>query len=215
MTEPMPAPDIASIPPPERRTGDARERARDRLGEALRDLLDAAVRSTASAEQIDAARGAIEAAAGILSATPPERTPQDNPFHAMSLVGGTAHPAGPQLYVRPAGDGVEGTVRLGPVFEGGPGLAHGGILALMFDHSMGAAVFLAGFAAMTRTLDIAYRAPTPLEAELTVRAWVERVEGRRVHVHGEIAHGETITATASAVFVALTRDNVAAIFDRS
>lgn len=213
MTEPMPIPDIAPIPAPEHRSGDEREQARDHLGASLRGLLDAAVRTTASVAELSEARAAVDAATAALTSAPGRRTPQDNPFHALSLVGGTAHPAGPQLYVQPSGDGVAGTVRLGPAFEGGPGLAHGGILALMFDHSMGAAVFLAGFAAMTRTLDVVYRAPTPLEAELTVAARVERVDGRKVHVSAEIEHQGSVTASATAIFVALTRDNVAAIFD--
>lgn len=213
MTEPMPLPDIAPIPPPESRTGDAREIARDELGAALRELLDAAVRTTADTADLDDARAAVETAIASLTRTPSRRTPQDNPFHALSLVGGTAHPAGPQLYVRPDGTGVSGTVHLGPAFEGGPGLAHGGILALMFDHSMGAAVFLAGYAAMTRTLDVVYRAPTPLEAELHVAARVDRVDGRKVHVSAEIEHDGVVTATATAIFIALTRDNVATIFN--
>lgn len=213
MTDPMPLPDIAPIPEPERRTGDEREQARDGLGASLRVLLDAVIRTSASAAQLNEARSTLDSVTALLTETPGHRTPQDNPFHAFSLVGGTAHPAGPQLYVRPSGDGVAGTVRLGSVFEGGPGLAHGGVIALMFDHSMGAAVFLAGFAAMTRTLDVVYRAPTPLHAELTVTARVERVEGRKVHVTAEIEHDGTITATAGAVFVALTRDNVASIFN--
>src|SRR5581483_3318377 len=208
MTEPLP---IAPFPAPYERRRDARELAQDRLGDSLRRLVDAAVRSSADAEGLDRAREAVEAATALLAAVPARRTPQDTPFHPLSLVGGTAHPVGPQLQLEPDEDGVSGTVRLGPVFEGGPGLSHGGILALMFDHSMGAAVFLAGFAAMTRTLDVVYRAPTPLEAELSVRARVQGVDGRKVRVTGEIRHGATVTATASAVFVTLTPDNVAAI----
>ena len=212
MTDPMPLPDIAPVPPPEARTGDPREVARDELGASLRDLLDVAVRTSADTAELHEARSAIQEAIATLTRTPGRRTPQDNPFHALSLVGGTAHPAGPQLYVRPDGAGVSGSVRLGSAFEGGPGLAHGGVLALMFDHSMGAAVFLAGYAAMTRTLDVVYLAPTPLEAELRVTARVDQVEGRKVHVSAEIDHDGVTTATASAIFIALTRDNVATIF---
>ncbi|HEV7192811.1 MAG TPA: PaaI family thioesterase [Jatrophihabitantaceae bacterium] len=212
MPDPLSIPDIAPIPPPERRTGDDRELARDRLGASLRAVLDATVRTSANTADIDAARAAVDAATTILTRLPAHRVQQDNPFHALSLVGGSAHPAGPQLYVEPSGDGVAGTVCLGPAFEGGPGLAHGGILALMFDHAMGAAVFLAGYAAMTRTLDVVYLAPTPLDTDLHVTAQVDRVDGRKVQVSARVEHGTTVTATASAVFVALTRDNVAAIF---
>ena len=195
-----------------RRTRSEHDRARDRLGAALRGLLDGVVRTGATAEEIEAAAGTVESITDDLAARPPTYRPHDNPFHPLSLVGGSAHPAAPQLRLERAADGVAGTVRLGPVFEGGPGLAHGGVLALLFDHAMGSAVYVSGHAAMTRTLDVVYLAPTPHGVDLRVNARVERTDGRKIYAMAQITHGETVTATASALFIALTRDNVARIF---
>ena len=130
----------------------------------------------------------------------------------MSLVGGTAHPIAPQLHTVRTADGVEGTVVLGPAYEGGPGLAHGGVLSLLFDHAMGQALFTAGYAAMTVSLEVRYRAPTPLEAPLAVSARLDRVDGRKLFVAGQIAVGGRVTAEAQGVFVQLTEANVAQIF---
>lgn len=191
---------------------DEREAARDRLGASVRELLDSIVRSAASVDVLTRAADDIDAVTALLDESAAPRRPHDNPFHPMSLVGGSAHPASPQLRFQPIENGVTATVRLGPVFEGGPTLAHGGVLALIFDHSMGAAVYLSGHAAMTRTIEVTYAAPTPLEKELTVRAEVARTEGRQVHVVASIADGDTVTATAEAVFIVLTEDNLARIF---
>ena len=117
-------------------------------------------------------------------AQPPGQRVHDSPYHPMSIVGGTAHPWAPQLHTARSGDGVAGTVVLGAAHEGGPGLAHGGVLSLLLDHAMGQAVYVAGHSAMTVSLEVRYSAPTPLGAELAVSARVERMEGRRVFVAG-------------------------------
>ena len=105
-----------------------------------------------------------------------------------------------------------GTVTLGPAYEGGPGLVHGGVLSLLFDHAMGIALFVAGHHAMTVSLEVRYRAPTPLDTALHVTAGLERVEGRKLFVTAAVAVDGTVTAEARGIFVALTRDNVARIF---
>ena len=185
---------------------------RDRLGAAAPDLLDAVVRTGADPAELAASAAAIEQITTRLTAVPPRRPQQDNPFHPASLVGGTAHPVAPQVQFEHIDGGVAGTVVLGPRFEGGPGLAHGGVLALIFDHAMGAAVYLGGHVAMTRTLDVHYLAPTPLGVELALSARVVRVEGRKVHVRAELSDGDRQTASADAVFIRLTADNVTRIF---
>ena len=116
------------------------------------------------------------------------RTVHNSPYHALSLVGGSAHPFAPQLHTVATADGVHGTVVLGPSFEGGPGLVHGGVLSLLFDHAMGQAIFHAGRAAMTVSLEITYRAPTPLLVPLAVDARVERTEGRKLFVSARVSH---------------------------
>jgi acyl-coenzyme A thioesterase PaaI-like protein len=130
----------------------------------------------------------------------------------MSLVGGTAHPVAPQLHTTATPDGVAGTVVLGPSYEGGPGLVHGGVLSLLFDHAMGQALFVVGWSAMTVSLEVRYKAPTPLEVPLAVTARLDRREGRKLFVTAEVTAGGRVTAQAQGVFVQLTAANVAQIF---
>lgn len=188
------------------------EEARDRLGAALRALGDAAVRTGASPDDLADAAAALEELTIRLQAAGSAPHVHDSPYHPMSLVGGTAHPWAPQLQVSQTADGVIGTVVLGPVHEGGPGLAHGGVLSLLLDHAMGQALFSAGYSAMTVSLGVRYQAPTPLGVPLVVRAGLDRAEGRKLFVVAEVSVACHVTARAEGVFVQLTADNVARIF---
>jgi acyl-coenzyme A thioesterase PaaI-like protein len=187
--------------------------AHDRLGAAMRTLADVVARTGAGEADLDAAAAVLAELTERLAEPDLHRRVHDSPYHAMSLVGGSSHPLAPQLHTEPTGNGgVSGVVALGPTFEGGPGLVHGGVLSLLFDHAMGQAIYHAGHPAMTVSLEVRYLAPTPLYAPLTVQAHVERIDGRKIYVTGEISADGTVTATATGLFVALTRSNVAAIF---
>jgi acyl-coenzyme A thioesterase PaaI-like protein len=184
----------------------------DRLGAALRALADVVVRTGADEDQLAELAARIEAITAHLAEQPQLSRVHDTPYHPMSLVGGTAHPHAPQLHTVPVDDGVAGTVVLGASHEGGPGLAHGGVLSLLFDHAMGQALFTAGYSAMTVSLEVRYRAPTPLGVPVAVRARFERAEGRKLYVSAEAAVAGRVTAQAGGIFLQLTRDNVAQIF---
>jgi len=186
--------------------------AADRLGAAARALADTVVRTGADEDELAAAAEAIEQVTDQLAEPPTAHRVHETPYHPMSLVGGSAHPISPQLHTTSSGDGVEGTVVLGPAYEGGPGLVHGGILSLLFDHAMGQAVFVTGHSAMTVSLEVRYLAPTPLNVPITVRARVSGRERRKVFVTSETTVAGRVTAEASGVFVQLTAANVARIF---
>lgn len=103
---------------------------------------------------------------------------------------------------------LEGTVTFGRWFMGGGMAAHGGAVTLMFDEALGN---LAGPAAkgMTRTayLKVDYRALTPIDVELTTHVWVERIEGRKLYLRGELRHGDVVCAEAEGLFLKLLPEN--------
>ena len=70
-----------------------------------------------------------------------------------------------------------GRVAFPLVYEGPPGLVHGGFLAVFFDCVMQHQNCLAGLAGKTRSLKVTFRRPTPVLADLRfdiVRSEVER-----------------------------------------
>jgi acyl-coenzyme A thioesterase PaaI-like protein len=95
-----------------------------------------------------------------------------------------------------------GRVTFGPLYGGANGAVHGGAIPLVFDEALAQ---LANLDGQTRTasLTVDYRSVTPLGRELTIRGWIERVEGRKVFLRATLHHGDTLTAEAHALFVRL------------
>jgi acyl-coenzyme A thioesterase PaaI-like protein len=116
---------------------------------------------------------------------------------------GTHNPLAPPLVMRGLADGsVEGEVTLSIAYQGQPGMAHGGMSALMVDHALGFANGWAGLGGMTARLTLNYRRPTPLFVPLTLRAKQTAVEGRKIWCEASLsAHGE-VCVEAEALFIA-------------
>lgn len=111
----------------------------------------------------------------------------------------------PEVTIRSAGSGrVDGAVTFGRWFMGGGMAVHGGAVTLMFDEALG---ILAAVAAksITRTayLHTDFRALTPIDVELDVSAWIDRVEGRKIFVKGVLLHGDVVCAEAEGLFLQL------------
>jgi acyl-coenzyme A thioesterase PaaI-like protein len=187
----------------------------DRLAGALRALLSTTVRTQAAPEALARATALVEQATATLqhdvrSEPSPMATMAFR--HAFSIVTGTAHPMAPPVAFDVVDGEVRGRFRLDQQYEGGPGLAHGGILSLVFDHLLGEAALAADAGGMTVGLDVRYLAPTPLHADLDIACRVEAVEGRKVRLTGEISHAGTVTATARALFVQIDAAAAAKVF---
>jgi acyl-coenzyme A thioesterase PaaI-like protein len=104
-------------------------------------------------------------------------------------------------------DSVEGTVTFGRFFLGGNGAVHGGAVALLFDEVLGRLSDTAGRTpARTASLTVDFRAVTPVDEELVVRAWFEEETGRKRYLAGEIRHRDVLCAQATGLFVSLSAE---------
>ena len=181
---------------------------RRELGEALRRLLDVVVQTGAPPEDLRAAAATIgEMTAKLATSTVRvDRSVAAGSYRAhMSLVGGLSHPIAPQLQMEVNGGAGHGEVVIGPVFQGGAGLAHGGVLALLIDHAMACVAAGPEGSVLTVSLMMKYRKPTPLGVPLTVSVRLDRIEGRKLHLSAEIVADGQVTVAAEGVFVTLTR----------
>ena len=79
-----------------------------------------------------------------------------------------------------------GSFVLGPRYGGGAGFAHGGVIAVLLDEVMGKISKLKEERAVTAELNIEYRKPVPLDAEIVVSGWQEEEKGRNRFRVGEI-----------------------------
>jgi acyl-coenzyme A thioesterase PaaI-like protein len=96
---------------------------------------------------------------------------------------------------------VRGRVTYGYAYEGPPTCVHGGVIAELFDELLGMCNILVGSGAMTGTLTVRYRRPTPLLAPLELVARHTGKEGRKVFAWGGIYHRGELTAEADGIFI--------------
>lgn len=123
-------------------------------------------------------------------------------------VGGAANPVAVPMTMDVDTDAasVRGECCYGPLFEGTPGVLHGGFVAATFDQVLGAAAALGGEPAVTGTLTIRYVRPTPIDEPLVFEAEFRGRRGRKVDVVGRCLAGDVVTAEATAVFVTIQDD---------
>jgi len=81
---------------------------------------------------------------------------------------------------------VTGKFVLGSRYGGGAGFAHGGVIAILLDEAMGKISKLTEERAVTAELNIEYRKPVPVDAEIIVFGWQENEKGRNRFRVGEI-----------------------------
>ncbi len=190
--------------------------AHERLADALRRLTHQLVLTEADPEALDRAAAAVEAVADALAPVTPAWTlsvPEFQPMQApheyfpFSPQIGPANPLAPPVRVHVDADGVvHGTANLDAAYEGPPGCVHGGIIASLFDEMLGVANITAGVGAMTGTLTIRYRSPTPLRADLTLTARHVGIDGRKVRAEGTIHAGDRLCAECEGIFVVVDHD---------
>jgi acyl-coenzyme A thioesterase PaaI-like protein len=85
--------------------------------------------------------------------------------------------------------------------QGGPGLAHGGMVAALIDEACGLVATWYRFPTVTGRMFLRYRRPVPINRPLSVRAWIEDERGRRVFVRGELWESDELLAEARLAFV--------------
>ena len=103
---------------------------------------------------------------------------------------------------------IRGRVSFDYQFEGPPTCVHGGVIAELFDELLGLSNILAGLGAMTGTLTVRYRHPTPLLAPLEIAARHTGQEGRKVFAWGGLYHQGELTAEADGVFILVEFDRM-------
>lgn len=197
------------------------EEARARAGKAIRDLGHAFIGRHASLEQVERLSDVLE---GITAELWPRerRTRVDHEFadrqqHEVPQgwfqpssfddrpVSGRSSPWGLDLELHRFGDEIEARVTLRSAHEGAPNRSHGGVVSALFDDVFGYVLGVIHQAAFTGDLYVRYHAPTPLFRELACRVRLDRREGRKLLLTGELTDVETgeLVATAKATFIAV------------
>lgn len=95
---------------------------------------------------------------------------------------------------------------------GPPGHVHGGAMAAVLDEAMGAAAWMNHHKCVAATITITFLEMLPIETEGIVEAWIDRVEGRKIHLQAKLKNpsGQTV-AEGSGLFVVLRDDQLRAL----
>lgn len=184
--------------------------------QSVRELMDAVIRTEVDEATVRAAQAAVEAVTGTLrqQQLPGSYGIRFSPGGGSvrpwgNVVMGLRNPAAPPLTITHDEHGAAvADFVLGAVYEGPPGLAHGGVSAMLLDHLFGHACRAQGRHGMTGTLSVRYRRGTALGVPLRARAWVTGHEGVKTFVAGEITdvEGVTVEATGTMVLPRWARD---------
>ena len=97
-------------------------------------------------------------------------------------------------------------------FEGGPGLVHGGILSTVLDDMMGYATFTQNLFCVTANLNVNFRAPSPVDKEFELYAWVKEVDGNKVYAESVIQSENAIHVEADGLFINIGQDGARQYF---
>lgn len=124
------------------------------------------------------------------------------------VVSGPWNPLGIGIEVVRDGDDARAEVVLGTAFEGGPGMAHGGVVAALFDDVLGYLLTLHHVPGFTGELTVRYHRPTPVGVPLTLRGWVVDRVGRRLLTAGDARADGQVVASATATFVEVDRSRM-------
>ncbi|MEM7142715.1 MAG: PaaI family thioesterase [Actinomycetota bacterium] len=136
--------------------------------------------------------------------------PNPETIFPYSPVVGARNPLSPPVRMwRAAGEDDDGAARgelhgeavLGDAYNGPPGSVHGGVIAQVFDELLGCLCVTKGIGGFTGTLTVIYRNTTPLNTPITLRAWHDRTEGRKVFAKGTMHHRDTLCAEAEGIFI--------------
>lgn len=179
------------------------------LTDAIRDLMQASLATDVDSDTIRAATDAVAAVTRTL------RTAQRGPAERQLLhedtgravgwfnpVTGGRNPLAPPLEIRHDPDGrARGEFTLGEVYEGPPGMVHGGVCALILDQLLGE-VATDGMTKprFTGTLTVRFLRGTPL-GPLHAEAFIDREREHKTYVRGFISDGQGPTVEAEGVFI--------------
>jgi hypothetical protein len=126
---------------------------------------------------------------------------------------GAFNPCFPDYTIAVDGDSASGTVTFPLVFEGPPGIVHGGVLATFFDSAMQHHNCDVGVAGKTTSLLLEYRRPTPIETPLQFA--IERsTSERRITSRGRLLHNDVVLCDATMEAVAGRSDRLPAVSPR-
>jgi len=125
------------------------------------------------------------------------------PHHDPACWGCGDNPVGLRLPL-PAAEGLtdyEAFFSFDERHQGGPGIAHGGLVAAALDEAVGLLATWYAFPTVTARIFVRFRLPVPINTELQLRATIDDARGRRIRAAASITDGDAPLAEARAALL--------------
>ncbi len=120
-----------------------------------------------------------------------------NCVHPECVVCSPANARGLHLKFKVNGDGsVKAAFQCDEIFEGYPGMMHGGVISSILDGAMGNCMFAHGRATVTVEMTTRFRHPVVIGKQATVSARITRVSHPLYLLESEIIQDGKVKATA-------------------
>ena len=180
------------------------------LAEGVRALIDDVLMldvENASEESLAAAEAALDAARKALGQLPDVRgiglydSADDASLFERSPLSGRSNALAVPLVLEFDGDLTRGHATYGVIYQGPPGLVHGGFVISAFDDLLGVAQAASGIAGYTGTLSVRLHAGTPLNRRVDYEAGVSEVKGRKITAWGKSCVDGVLCAEATGIFI--------------
>jgi len=117
---------------------------------------------------------------------------------------GRRNPIGLKLKFARDGDGIRTEFTPDKVYQGWPGLLHGGILGTLLDEAMSNIAYDTGSTCLTASINIRIRQPVKVEVPLVITARITRHRIRLIETEGQVClkDGTIIAESTAKQFVA-------------
>ena len=192
------------------------------LADAVRRLIERTRSTTAPGDRLVEARRAVDQALEVLASDV-----HPGPYAQADLLGGLGrfeqtldpmelfpyspligrgNPLSPPVRFEVKEGVVHGVGRFGAQYCGPPNHVHGGVVAAVMDELLGAVNVVNDLGAMTGTLTVRYRRPTPLFEEIRMEGRTGETQGRKVFAQGKMWHGDDLLAEAEGIFIQVGDD---------
>ncbi len=123
------------------------------------------------------------------------------PYYVRGALVGAHHPMRLPIEIETRDDVTRGTVHFDLIWEGPPGCVHGGYIAYLYDCIMGHHNQMVGVPGMTGTLEVRYRRPAPLYADLRFEVRTSRTSGRKILDEATLWLGDELVSEATGLFI--------------
>jgi acyl-coenzyme A thioesterase PaaI-like protein len=117
---------------------------------------------------------------------------------------GQNNPIGLKLNFTREGDVIRTEFTPDKLYQGWPGLLHGGILGCLLDEAMSNIAYATGNTCLTASIEIRLRQPVKVEVPLVITAWITRQRKKLIETAGQacLKDGTVIAESTAKQFIA-------------